>query len=402
MKSILILGDGMAGYPLDELEGRTPLMAARTPHMDRICRNGRSGYFISVPRGMPPGSEVANLAILGYDVKNEYQGRGVLEAASLGVKLEPGELALRCNLICIEDNLIKNHSAGHISTDESVKIIKYLNENINEPDIKFYPGVSYRHLCVIHRNGSDQIKCTPPHDVPGTDFSKVMVEPLNKNGKETSELLNRVILKSQKLLQDHPVNVDRDSRGADRANSVWFWSQGYKPNMKTLQEKYGVKGAVISAVDLIQGIGVYAGMTVIRVKGATGLADTNYEGKAIAAVEALTEHDFVYVHVEASDEAGHEGNIDLKIKTIEYLDSRLISYILDRTVKMNKEVIIAVLPDHFTPCKIRTHTSDSIPFTIFNPVLSPDKVQNYDENSVKEGFYNTLKNDQLIKLILGR
>jgi len=327
-------------------------------------------------------------------------GRGVLEAASMGVKLEDNDLAMRCNLICIEDGKIKNHSAGHISSEESHEIIEFLNKNFGSDKIKFYPGVSYRHLLVI-KNGKNKISCTPPHDVPGTKFKEVLVKPTSPDGEETAILLNNLIFLSQEFLKEHPINKKRIEKGKDPANSIWPWSAGYKPQMKTLKELYGKTGAVISAVDLIQGIGVYAGMKVIKVKGATGLFDTNYEGKAEAAVEALKEVDFVYVHVEASDEAGHDGNIDLKIKTIEYLDSRIVKYVMEETVKMTEPVAIAVLPDHPTPAELRIHVNDPVPFIIYNPNEKPDDVNEYNEASVEKGYYGMLKEDEFIKAFLG-
>jgi len=399
MKSIIILGDGMADHRIDKLNNRTPLMAADTPHIDALCAKGRTGRLITVPKDMPPGSEVANLGVLGYDVHKVYQGRGVLEAASMSVELKPSDLAMRCNLICIEDEKIKNHSAGHISSEEAKILIGTLDKKLGSDKIRFYPGVSYRHLLVV-QNAINDIQCTPPHDVPGTSFQEVLVRPTIEQGRETAALLNDLILKSQEILREHPVNRKRMQQGKDPANSIWMWAPGYKPKMKTLQELFGISGAVISAVDLINGIGVYAGMKVIHVKGATGLYNTNYEGKARAAVTALKEVDFVYLHIEASDEAGHEGNADLKIKTIEYLDKRVVKYIAEKTAKWDKKVAIGIIPDHATPCKLRTHTHDPVPFIIFCPGVKPDKVMEYNEFSVEKGFYGTLKGDQFIKALL--
>jgi len=389
----------MADHPVDQLNGKTPLMVADIPNIDDLCRRGRCGRLITVPENMPPGSEVANLGVLGYDVQKVYQGRGVLEAASMGIDIEPEDLALRCNVICIEHEKIKNHSAGHITSQESRKLIEFLNSNNIFDNVKFHPGVSYRHLLTI-RNGSAAIKCTPPHDVPGTPYKDVLVEPLSGEGKTTSDLLNEMIIWSQGLLEEHQVNLDRKSKGKDPANSIWPWSPGHKPDMRTLQELYGIKGAVISAVDLLYGIGVYAGMDVIKVEGATGLYDTNYEGKAKAAIEALKDHDLVYLHIEATDEAGHEGDIDLKIKTIEYLDNRVVKYIIEQLEIMQEEVAIAILPDHPTPCKIRTHTRDAVPFIIFHPGEEPDNVAEYNEDSVKQGYYGLLEGDGFIRALL--
>jgi 2,3-bisphosphoglycerate-independent phosphoglycerate mutase len=399
MKYIIILGDGMADRPIEKLGNKTPLMVADIPHIDKLCKWGKCGLFQTVPKDMPPGSEVANLAVLGYDVHKVYQGRGVLEAASIGVEIEPTDLVMRCNLLCIEDEKIKNHSAGHISTEESHILIDFLNKNLADDVIRFYSGFSFRHILVV-KNGINDLKFTPPHDVPGTPFKDVLIKPTSKKGVETAKLLNELILKSQELLKDHPVNAKRISEGKDPANSVWFWSAGYKPQMRTLNEKFCVTGAVISAVDIIKGLGIFAGMDVIEVVGATGLTDTNYEGKAKAAIEAVKTHDLVYLHVEATDEAGHAGDVDLKIKALEYLDERVVKYIIEETSKIKEQITIAVLPDHSTPCEVRTHTHDPVPFIIYNPNLQPDEVIEYNEESVKKGFYGLIKDDEFIKMLL--
>lgn len=400
MKYIIILGDGMSDEPLSDFGGKTPLQMAKTPHIDWLAKNGKSGLFITVPETMPPGSEIANMAVLGYDVEMLYEGRGVLEAASMGVEIQTGDLALRCNLLTIEDEKIKNHSAGHISNEEATELIHFLNENLGSEIVEFYPGVSYRHLLVI-KNGLKNIQCTPPHDVMGTPFKNVLVNSKTEEAQKTADLLNYLILQSQKLLENHPVNIRRKASGKEPANSIWPWSPGYKPAMPTLKEMYGIeKSAVISAVDLIHGIGVYAGMEVIHVKGATGLYNTNYEGKAKAAVEALKVNDFVYLHIEASDEAGHEGNVELKTKTIEYLDERVVKTILEETQKMDDEVAIAILPDHPTPCALKTHTRKPVPFTIYKPGNIPDEVEVYDEFSVEKGAFGILKGNEFIKNFL--
>ncbi|MCF6333382.1 MAG: cofactor-independent phosphoglycerate mutase [Draconibacterium sp.] len=400
MKYIIILGDGMSDEPLSDFGGKTPLQMAKTPHINWLAKNGKSGLFITVPETMPPGSEIANMAVLGYDVEMLYEGRGVLEAASMGVEIQTGDLALRCNLLTIEDKKIKNHSAGHISNEEATELIHFLNENLRSEIVEFYPGVSYRHLLVI-KNGLKNIQCTPPHDVMGTPFKNVLVNSKTEEAQKTADLLNYLILQSQKLLENHPVNIRRKASGKEPANSIWPWSPGYKPAMPTLKEMYGIeKSAVISAVDLIHGIGVYAGMEVIHVKGATGLYNTNYEGKAKAAVEALKVNDFVYLHIEASDEAGHEGDVELKTKTIEYLDERVVKTILEETQKMDDEVAIAILPDHPTPCALKTHTRKPVPFTIYKPGNIPDEVEVYDEFSVEKGAFGILKGNEFIKIFI--
>ena len=401
MKYIIILADGVADNPIEKLGGKTPLMVAKKPNIDALCAKSRCGRLATVPADMPPGSEIANMAVLGYDVKEVYEGRGVLEAASMDVEIADGELALRCNLICIEDGIIKNHSAGHISNEEAHILINDLKKELESENVEFFPGVSYRHLLKI-KGGNKHVSCTPPHDVPGTPYKDVMVEADKAEAEDTAKVLNELILASQKFLESHPVNIKRKQEGKDPANSIWPWSPGYKPNMKTFKELYGLSGAVISAVDLLYGIGKYAGFKAIHVEGSTGLYDTNYEGKAKAAVDALKEVDLVYLHIEASDEAGHEGNIDLKIKTIEYLDSRVVKYIVEETAKMDEEVALAILPDHPTPCETRTHNHNPVPFMIFKPGIAPDNVSVYDEKSVEQGAYGLLQGNEFIKSFIGQ
>lgn len=390
----------MADEPIEALGGRTPMQYADTPYMDKLAKIGVCGRLKTVADGFHPGSEVANMAVLGYDLPKVYEGRGVLEAASIGYDLKPGEIAMRCNLICVEGEILKNHSSGHISTEESDQLIRFLNEKLGSDRVHFYTGVSYRHLLVI-KEGDKRVDCTPPHDVPLHPFRPLMVKPEVPEAQETADLLNGLILESQKILKDHPLNLKRMAAGKDPANSIWPWSAGYRPAMQTMQEMYGFKnGSVISAVDLIRGIGVYAGLKVIDVEGATGLYDTNYEGKAYAALEALKTNDFVYLHVEASDEAGHEGDVPLKIKTIENLDKRTIRIIYEELQKWDEPVAIAVLPDHPTPCATRTHTSVPVPFLIYKPGQTPDSVTRFDEYSVVNGKYDILEKDQFIKELL--
>ncbi len=392
----------MSDRPINALEGKTPLMVANKPSIDSLCARGKCGKFETVPPDMPPGSAVANLAVLGYNPAEVFQGRGVLEAASMGVELDSSDLAMRCNLICIENGVIKNHSAGHISTEESHQLIDTLQETLGSESLIFHPGISYRHLFVM-KNGNNSVYCTPPHDVPGTAYSDVMISATEEVGEKTAAVLNNLILKSQEILNDHPVNLKRIAEGKDPANSVWFWSPGYKPQMKTFSELYGLKGAVISAVDLVKGLGVYAGLDIIEVEGATGLYDTNYEGKAQAAIDSLNNgYDFVYLHVEATDEAGHEGDVDLKIKTIEYLDSRVVKFLIEETAKMEEGVAIAITPDHGTPCEIRTHVHDPVPFLIYRPGEEADKVTCYDETSTEDGSFGLIKGDAFIRNLLSR
>jgi 2,3-bisphosphoglycerate-independent phosphoglycerate mutase len=400
MKYIVILGDGMSDEPIRALGNKTPLQAASKPNIDKLASLGRCGMLHTIPAGYAPGSEIANMSVMGYNVPEVFEGRGSLEAASMGVAIDEGEMAMRCNLICVENGKIKNHSAGHISNEEAEELILFLQEKLGNEDVSFYPGVSYRHLLKV-KNGNKKLKCTPPHDVPGTPYADVMIEAADVEAKETADLLNSLILQSQILLESHPVNLKRAAEGKDMANSIWPWSPGYKPAMKTLQDLYGLKsGTVISAVDLIRGIGVYAGLKVVLVDGATGLYNTNYEGKAQAAIEALRTDDFVYLHIEASDEAGHEGDVDLKIKTIEYLDSRIVKPIFEEVSKWDEPVTIAILPDHPTPCALRTHTMEPVPFVIYKPGEEGDSVNVYDEFACRKGFYGELREMEFMRAFM--
>lgn len=400
MKYLVILGDGMADEPIASLNGLTPLQYAQTPSIDQLARMGRCGMLDTIPEGFAPGSEIANLSVLGYNLPEVFEGRGSLEAASMGIAIEPGEMAMRCNLICVENGLIKNHSAGHISSEEAEVLMRFLQEELGDEVVSFYPGVSYRHLLKV-KDGDKRLICTPPHDVPGIPFSEVLSKPIDEKALATAEMLNELVLRSQELLENHPINIERAARGKDKANSIWPWSPGYRPAMKTLQELFGIRGgAVISAVDLIRGIGVYAGLKVIMVEGATGLYDTNYEGKTQAALEALKEVDFVFLHIEASDEAGHEGDVDLKVRTIEYLDRRVVKTVLETLAQWEEPVTVALLPDHPTPCALRTHTRDAVPFVIYRPDEIPDDVLVYDEMSCRDGAYGMLKGEQFMQQLI--
>lgn len=406
----------MADWPVEALGNKTLLQYAHTPYMDLLAKMGRTGMLKTVQDGFHPGSEVANSAILGYDQNEVYEGRGPLEAASIGVDLAPDDMAIRCNIICLEGDHIKNHSCGRLETEEGDVLIRYLQEHLaSDADIvakygkvvHFYTGVQYRHLLVI-RGGSKYVKCTPPHDVPMKPWRPLLVQPdleaearsgrqTKLSAQQTADLLNALIVKSQTLLAEHPLNQQRIAEGKDPANSIWPWAGGYRPHMVPLTTTFPQikRGAVITAVDLIRGIGTLAGLRVIDVPGATGLYDTNYEGKAQAAIQALETDDFVYVHVEASDEAGHDGDLELKLKTIEYLDSRIVGSVYE-AVK-DKPVAIAVLPDHPTPVAYRTHTNEPIPFLIYAPGMKPDQVETFDEVACKDGYYGQLERDGFIK-----
>ena len=388
MKRIIILGDGMADLPVERLGGKTLLQYAHKPMMDQLAREGRCGRLVTVPEGFPPGSEVANTAILGYDLNKVYEGRGPLEAASIGYEMADDDFAIRCN------------------------IIKPINEREGCERIKFICGIQYRHLLVI-KGGNKHIVCAPPHDHPNEEWrsllakaesavSNSVADAKRLSAQQTADLLNELILKSQELLAKHPYNLAKAAIGERQANSIWPWSGGYRPSMQTLMEQYPeVKsGAVISAVDLIQGIGKYAGLRIIKVPGATGLADTNYEGKAQAAIEALEKDDFVFVHVEASDEAGHDGDLELKLKTIEYLDQRLIAPIYNKVKDWQENVCIAVLPDHLTPVEQRIHVGQPVPFLIWHRGIEADCVQQYDEVSCVSGSFGLLKLDEFMKTFM--
>ncbi len=403
MKHIIILGDGMADHPVERLGGKTLLQYANKPYMDMLAKKGKTGRLVTVPDGFHPGSEVANSSIMGYDQNEVYEGRGPLEAASIGYELKPTDLALRCNIINVQDGRIITHNGGNLETEDADVLIKYLNDTLGKkyPDVEFVTGIQYRHLLVVH-HGNKHVDCAPPHDHPNEEWKPLLVKPIytgtveegHMAPKDTADLLNQLILESQELLENHPFNVARKERGERMANLIWPWGGGYRPHMLTLSQMYPQikRGSVISAVDLIRGIGHYAGLRNIIVEGATGLANTNYEGKAQAAIDALKEgDDFVYVHVEASDEAGHDGDLELKIKTIENLDQRLIKPIYDEVSKWDEPVCIAVLPDHPTPVEIRTHVKEPVPFLIHSPGIEPDGVEKYDEVSCVSGGYGLLQ-----------
>jgi 2,3-bisphosphoglycerate-independent phosphoglycerate mutase len=408
MKHIIILGDGMADHAVEKLGGKTLLQYAHKPTMDLLARQGRTGRLITVPEGFPPGSEVANTAILGYDLNKVYEGRGPLEAASIGYEMADDDLALRCNIITLEDGRIVTHNGGNLQTNDAALLIDYLNQHLGSDRVRFIAGIQYRHLLII-KGGNKHICCAPPHDHPGEPWRPLLVKPEEGlvgsdcvAAQQTADLLNDLILRSQQLLAQHPYNQAKAARGERQANSIWPWSGGYRPSMQTLQEQYPQvqSGSVISAVDLIRGIGHYAGLDIVEVEGATGLADTNYEGKAQAAIEALRHQDFVFVHVEASDEAGHDGDLDLKLRTIEYLDQRLIAPIYKEVCTWPEPVAIAVLPDHLTPVEMRIHVGEPVPFLIWYKGIIPDDVQTYDEVSCVSGSYGLLKLQQFMQTFM--
>lgn len=398
----------MADHPVGRLGGKTLLQYVDTPYMDMLAKNGRTGRLITIPEGFQPGSEVANTAILGYDLNEVYEGRGPLEAASIGYDMRTDDMAMRCNIITLADGRIKNHHGGHLTTEQSDILIKYLDRQLGNEDIKFITGIQYRHLLII-RGGNKHIVCAPPHDHPEEEWRQLMVRPEHgwenrrdgdrMTAQQTADIINTLILKSQQLLEQHPFNKERAAQQKDAANSIWPWSGGYRPKMDTLQQMYPQikEGDVISAVDLIRGIGRYAGLNRVTVEGMTGLADTNYENKAQAAIDMLRQHDFVYLHVEASDEAGHDGDLELKLKTIENLDRRIVKPVYDEvSTWTDTPVCIAILPDHPTPVELRIHVAEPVPFIIWHPGITPDGVETYDEVSCVSGSYGLLRLEEFM------
>jgi len=354
----------MADRPLKELGGKTPLQAAFTPNMDRLAREGVIGSVRTIPAGFHPGSDVANLSILGYDPKVFYSGRAPLEAASMGIELKEDDVAYRCNLVTLKFDRQKNHavmedySGGHISTEEAGAMIKEIDRELGTETISFYPGVSYRHL-MVWRHGTSDIECVPPHDITGKEISDYL--PCG----EGEEVIRDLMRRSVGVLEGNQINKERISKGKRPANSIWLWGQGRKPKMPTFREKYALSGALVSAVDLTKGLGVYAGFEILRVPGVTGYIDTNYIGKAEYSLKALEEVDFVYIHVEAPDEAGHSGNCRDKVRAVEDFDALVVGTVLSGA-KAFDEYRILLMPDHATPTEVRTHTEEPVPFVIYD------------------------------------
>ena len=402
MKYVIFLGDGMADYPLAELGGKTPLMVAKKPGMDWIAREGRTGLFQTIAPEMMTGSAIANLSVLGYDAKEIFhgtEGRGVLEAASLGIDLDKNDVALRVNLISVENENIRSHSAGHISNEEAHTLIRDAGDYFKSWPLRLYPGLSYRHVLVV-ADGEFRLETFPPHDNVGAPWRDLAIRPIDPSspaGKETADLLNSFVEESRKFLENHPINICRRADGKQPANLLWPWAPGKKPDMPGIEERFGVSGAAITAVDLIKGLAIYAGMKPLNVEGATGLYDTNYEGKADTALGALEEIDFVYIHVEAADEAGHEKNLPLKIRCIEDLDKRLIQRVVEGVQKRGWDCVFAVLPDHTTPIVLGNHGREPVPVAIRFPNAAGDAVERYDEESVKSGSLGLMTGSQFIE-----
>jgi 2,3-bisphosphoglycerate-independent phosphoglycerate mutase len=429
VKSIIIIGDGMSDNRLEALGGRTPLMAAQKPSIDRIAREGRMGRARTIGATGPADSAVANLAVLGYDAARVSQGRAVLEAASMGVEIRPGDVALRCNLITLaggpDDARIASHAAGHISSAEAAELIGALDEQLGggrgSLPVRFHPGVSYRHLLVLEGGwASPRVECAPPHDhlderaadllprvmaaAPASGSAPGADSDASRDAIAAAATVARLLdlhRRALPILAQHAVNRARRAKGLAEANSIWTWSPGRRPSMPTLRERYGVTGAVISAVDLVMGLGVYAGLDLIRVPGATGLHDTNYEGKAEAALRALADHDFVYVHVEATDEASHARDLELKIRCIEYLDHRLVRPILEGLDARGIEATVAILPDHPTPVTTGQHGRDPVPVAIRRPGEAPDATTGFDEEQAAHGSLGLMEGDAFLRRVLG-
>jgi len=395
MKYIVVVGDGMADRPLRELGGKTPLQAADKPNMDWIASHGRNGLLRTVPKGMEPESDIAIMSILGYDPRKYHTGRGPLEAAGLDVSLGKNDVAFRCSLITEEKGVIKDYSAGHITTEEARDLMKAVKKTFGHLG-DFYVGVSYRHLFVTRNPPKDieKIRTTPPHEIVGEKLDKHLIKPENL---KIAKNLNEMILNSRKILSNHPINVERVKMGERPANAIWMWGQGRKPAMETIVKKYGIKGAIISAVNLVKGLGAYAGMDKLDVPGATGYYDTSYENKAKFGLKALEGHDLVFIHVEAPDEAGHAGDIERKIEAIENLDKRLIKKILDG---LKSEYVISILADHPTPIKKKVHVSDPVPFSIYSMKGQSDDVEHFDELSASKGAFGILEGHKFMDKLL--
>jgi len=396
MKYVVLVPDGMCDYPLEELQGRTPLEVAHRDNINFIAKNGQVGMVSTVPAGMSPASDVANLSILGYDPKVYYTGRGPLEAANLGVKLSDSEVAFRCNFVTVENEQMIDYSSGHITSKEAGILMNSLDKKLGSKTIKFYPGVSYRHLMVIKNAGEidfAKISCTPPHDILGKDISRYL--PKGKGSEELINLMNA----SREVLLSHEINHVRIDLKENPANMIWLWSPGKKPSIPSFKEKFGVTGAVISAVDLIKGMGRTMGLEVIDVPGATGYYDTNYSGKAEYAIKALEDKDFVFIHVEATDEAGHNGDLRMKIACFERIDREIIGPIL-KHFEGKKDFRIMVVPDHATPIAVRTHVADPVYFAAYGTDIPAGTIATFDEKSAKDTEFKFEHGYQLMNYLI--
>jgi 2,3-bisphosphoglycerate-independent phosphoglycerate mutase len=399
MKYLLVVGDGMADYPVPELNNMTPLQVARKPNMDAIAAKGRNGLLRTSREDLCAGSDTAILSVLGYDPRRFYTGRGPLEAAARGIQQKEYDVAFRCNLITEKDGILVDYSAGHITSGDSSKLIEALKKTLERPnELEFFSGLDYRHFLILRNSpNSLQVECTPTHDAVGAEIATVLPRAKSPEAEKAVNLLKETMLRSKEVLEPHPVNIARQKSGKRPGNMIWPWGGGKKPTMPSFKEKYGLTAAVISAVDLVKGIGIYTDMKVIDVPGATGRDDTNYEGKADYALKALEDNDLVFVHVEAPDEAGHAKDYRLKIKAIENFDKRLLGRILK---DLKEPYAIAILPDHPTPIRIGTHTKDPVPFAIQSPLVNVDGVQKFDEISARHGAFGIAKQECLISLLI--
>jgi 2,3-bisphosphoglycerate-independent phosphoglycerate mutase len=393
MKFLVLIGDGMGDYPRDDLEGRTVLEAARTPSMDWIAVNGKGGLMQTIPPSMYPGSDVANMEILGYDTTKTFTGRAMFEALSMGLTLRRRDVAFRANLVTLDQDRMKDYSAGHISTPEAAELMKLIDERLGTEKIRFYPGVSYRNL-MISDGGTDMMSTTPPHDIIGREYRPHL--PKGDGAAELVEMMER----SRIVLADALVNRKREAVGKFPANSLWFWGQGRSLELGTIEKRFGLSGSVISAVDLVKGIGVAAGLKPIFVPGATGYLDTNYRGKAEAALAALESRDFVYVHVEAPDEAGHSGDPALKIRAIEDFDREVVGPVLE-AANTRRDLAVLVTCDHRTPLEKRTHTREPVPFAYFGPGVVSDGMSAFSESAAAEGSVKLIFGHELLPLFIG-
>jgi len=393
MKCAVLIGDGMADYPRGDLDGKTPLEAAITPNMDWIAAHGRGGLARTIPDAMPPGSDVANMEIMGYDTTERFTGRAVFEALSMGHYLGGDDVAFRANLVTLENGIMRDYSAGHISTQESEELMLLLDEKLGTDAIRFYPGVSYRNL-MVWAGGTDAMTATPPHDIIGREYGRWL--PKGDGADVIIDLMQR----SADVLAEALVNRKRIASGKLPATSVWLWGQGRSLSIQTIEEKFGLKGGVISAVDLVKGIGVAAGLTPVFVPGATGYVDTNYLGKAETALATLETKDFVYVHVEAPDEASHAGDLEMKIKAIEDFDRDIVGTVLS-CVRKRDDYAVLVTPDHRTPLLKRTHTREPVPFAYYGPGIEPDDIREFSERGAERGEHTTIMGHDLMNIFIG-
>ena len=393
MKFIVLIGDGMGDYPRDDLGGKTVLEVAQIPNMDWIAANGRGGFAQTIPPSMEPGSDVANMEIMGYDTTKTFTGRAVFETLSMGHHLGKEDVAFRANLVTLVDGFMKDYSSDHITTEEANELIKILDDALGTETISFYPGISYRHL-MVWKGGKDSMVTTPPHDILGLEYKSYL-----PSGEGSAEIIS-IMEQSREILKDTLINKKRVASKKLPATSLWLWGQGRSLTLSNIEEKFGIKGGVISAVDLIKGIGIAAGLKPIFVPGATGYIDTNYRGKAEAALKALESMDFIYLHVEAPDEAGHNGDIKMKITAIEDFDTKVVGTIFDE-LKHREDSAILVTCDHRTPIEKRTHTVEPVPFAYIGPGVEKDNMKAFSERDAESGSVQMIKGHELLNIFIG-